>query len=178
MSDLKRNCASEAHISCPKCEKRGRSRVIKAHMAAVHGSEVDYHCVLPKADGSLCEWSCGMKIGCFNSHQRIMHGISFSDGAKHIYTTSTGFVLKDSVKFGVKEHTVMCIAGSEAQSKLVMKEGRTRYRLHKGLGGMEIVDFPNAEKLEIGGRWYMPGGLREIVLRQDGIYVCELAVKR
>ena len=63
MSELKRNCASEAHISCPKCEKRGRSRVIKAHMAAAHGAEADYSCVLPKADGSLCEWSCGMKIG-------------------------------------------------------------------------------------------------------------------
>ena len=155
MADLKRNCPSEAYISCPKCAKRGKSRTIKAHAALDHGCEVDYHCVLPKADGSLCEWSCGMKIGCFNSHQRVMHGIDFSDGAKHVYTTSTGFVLKDSVTFGVKEHTVMCLAGSEAQSKLVMKEGRTRYRLHKGLGGMEIVDFPNVEKLEIGGRWYM-----------------------
>ena len=177
MADLKRNCPSEAYISCPKCAKRGKSRTIKAHAALDHGCEVDYHCVLPKADGSLCEWSCGMKIGCFNSHQRVMHGIDFSDGAKHVYTTSTGFVLKDSVTFGVKGHTVMCLAGSEAQAKLVMKEGRTRYRLHKGAGGMEIVDFPNVEKLEIGGRWYMQGGLREIVLRHDGVYVCELAGK-
>ena len=57
MSELKRNCASEAHISCPKCEKRGRSRVIKAHMAAAHGAEADYSCVLPKSDGTLCEWA-------------------------------------------------------------------------------------------------------------------------
>ena len=177
MADLKRNCPSEAYISCPKCAKRGKSRTIKSHVAVDHGCEVDYHCILPKADGSLCNWSCGMKIGCFNSHQRIMHGINFSDGAKHIYTTATGFVLKDSVTFGVKEHTVMCLAGSEAQSKLVMKEGRTRYRLHKGVGGMEIVDFQNVDKLEIGGKWYMQGGLREIVLRHDGVYVCELAGK-
>ena len=178
MLELKRNCASEAHISCPKCEKRGRSRVIKAHMTAAHGAEADYSCVLPKSDGTLCEWSCGMKISCFNSHQRIMHGISFADGAKHIYTTTTGFVLKDATTLGVKGHTAMCIAGSKAQSKLVMEEGRARYRLHRDLVGLEVVDFQNIEKVAIGGRWYMPGGLREIVLRQDGTYVCELAGKR
>ena len=42
---------------------------------------------------------------------------------------------------------------------------------------MEVVDMQTVAKLEIGGRWYMQGGLREIVLRHDGVYVCELAGK-
>ena len=178
MSGVKRNCASEAYVSCPKCEKRGRSRVIKAHMVAAHGAESEYSCVLPKSDGTLCGWSCGMKISCFNAHQRVIHGISFADGAKHVYTIATGFVLKDATNVGVKGHTAMCIAGSKAQSKLVMEEGRARYRLHRDLVGLEVVDFQNIEKVAIGGRWYMPGGLREIVLREDGTYVCKQAGKR
>ena len=152
--------------------------MIKAHMVAAHGAESEYSCVLPKSDGTLCGWSCGMKMSCFNAHQRIIHGISFADGAKHVYTIATGFVLKDATTVGVKGHTAMCIAGSKAQSKLVMEEGRARYRLHRDLVGLEVVDFQNIEKVAIGGRWYMPGGLREIVLREDGTYVCKQAGKR
>ena len=152
--------------------------MIKAHMVAAHGAESEYSCVLPKSDGTLCGWSCGMKISCFNAHQRVIHGISFADGAKHVYTIATGFVLKDATNVGVKGHTAMCIAGSKAQSKLVMEEGRARYRLHRDLVGLEVVDFQNIEKVAIGGRWYMPGGLREIVLREDGTYVCKQAGKR
>ena len=177
MAELKRNCPSEAYVDCPKCPKRGKSRSIKVHVTVVHGCEVDYHCLLPTADGSICNWSCGMKIGCFNTHQRVIHGVDFSDGAKHIYTAATGFAMRDSIIVGAKGHTAICTAGSDAQSKLVMKAGRSRHRLHRGEGAMEVVDMQTAAKVQIGARWYMQGGLREIVLRQDGVFVCELAEK-
>ena len=178
MSGVKRNCSSEARVSCPKCEKRGRSRVMKAHMVSVHGTESEYSCVLPTSDGIVCGWSCGMKLSCFNAHQRVIHGISFADGAKHVYTLATGFLLKDATNVGGKGHSAMCIAGSKAQSEIVMEEGRARYRLHNDLVGLEVVDFENMEKVSLGGRWFMPDGLREIVLREDGKYVCKQAGKR
>ena len=178
MSGVKRNCASEARVSCSKCEKRGRSRVMKAHMVSVHGTESEYSCVLPTSDGIVCGWSCGMKLSCFNAHQRVIHGISFADGAKHVYTLATGFLLKDATNVGGKGHSAMCIAGSKAQSEIVMEEGRARYRLHNDLVGLEVVDFENMEKVSLGGRWFMPDGLREIVLREDGNYVCKQAGKR
>jgi hypothetical protein len=178
MSGVKRNCSSEARVSCPKCEKRGRSRVMKAHMVSVHGTESEYSCVLPTSDGIVCGWSCGMKLSCFNAHQRVIHGISFADGAKHVYTLATGFLLKDATNVGGKGHSAMCIAGSKAQSEIVMEEGRARYRLHNDLVGLEVVDFENMEKVSLGGRWFMPDGLREIVLREDGNYVCKQAGKR
>ena len=177
MAELKRNCPSEAYIDCPKCDKRGKSRTIKVHVREDHGCEVNYHCILPTADGSVCTWSCGMKIGCFNTHQHNIHGVDFSDGAKHIYTAASGFAMRDSTIDGAKGHTAICTAGSVAQSKLVMKAGRSRHRLSKGEGAFEVVDMQTVDKVQIGGRWYMQGGAREIVLRHDGVFVCEPAEK-
>jgi hypothetical protein len=178
MSVVKRNCTSEASVSCSKCNKKGRSRVMKAHMLLAHGTQSEYCCVLPTSEGVICGWSCGMKLSCFNAHQRVIHGVSFAAGAKHVYTLVTGFLLKDVINVSGKGHSAVCLAGSKAQADLVMEEGRDRYRLRNDLVGMEVVDFETTEKVLLGGRWFMLDGVREIVLREDGSYVVKQAGKR
>ena len=171
MGNAKKDCPSEAHITCPKCEKKGRSRVIKAHMKKDHGSVFQYHCTLISADGIGCTWSCGEKIGCFNTHQQNTHGVDFSDRANH------AFAMRDTTPEGAQGHTAVCKAGSAAQAKLVMQAVRVRHKLMKGEGAFEEVNIETVAKVEIGGRMYMPGGTREIVKRHDGRYVCKPAEK-
>ena len=178
MSALKRNCTSEASVTCSKCDKKGRSRVMKGHMLLAHSTQSEYQCVLPTSGGAVCGWSCGMKLSCFNAHQRVVHGISFSAGAKHVYTVVTGFLLKGVSHVSDKGHSAACLAGSKAQADLVMEEGRDRYRLRNDLGGFEVVDFETIEKVLLGGRWFMSDRVREIVLREDGRYVVKQAGKR
>ena len=151
---------------------------MKGHMLLAHSTQSEYQCVLPTSGGAVCGWSCGMKLSCFNAHQRVVHGISFSAGAKHVYTVVTGFLLKGVSHVSDKEHSAACLDGSKAQADLVMEEGRERYRLRNDLGGFEVVDFETIEKVLLGGRWFMSDRVREIVLREDGRYVVKQAGKR
>ena len=170
MSILKRNCTSEAPVSCPECGKRGRSRVIKKHVLEhLQFKGAEYRCVLPAGDG-ICEWSCGKMLRCFNVHQKTVHGICFDDGASHVYTGDTGFLLK-GVSHANNYHSAMCLAGSRVQAEFVMKAGRERYRLRNDKSGFKVIDFSTAEKVLINGRWYLPDKTTEIICREDGRYV-------
>ena len=171
MSILKRNCTSEAPVSCPECGKRGRSRVIKKHVLEhpqFKGTE--YRCILPLAGDGICDWACGKMLSCFNAHQKTVHGICFNDGASHVYTGDTGFLLK-GVSHASNHHSAMCLAGSRAQAGSVMKAGRERYRLRNDKSGFKVIDFSTAEKVLINGRWYLPDKTTEIICREDGRYV-------
>ena len=119
-----------------------------------------------------------MKLSCFNAHQRVVHGICFSAGAKHVYTVDTGFLLKGVSHVSDKKHSAACLDGSKAQADLVMEGGRERYRLRNDIGGFEVIDFQTIEKVLVGGRWFMSDKIREIILREDGRYVIRQAGKR